>query len=100
MRGAASVNSPAWTSPDFNPPSAIPTSNATRRGRDGTFRWFVEEVGELAKAFRSRESATTSSTRLGDVLALAHFAREPRGRVLARSDRALLERLPALWRIP
>jgi len=26
------------------------------RGVDGTFRWFVEEVGELAKALRNRES--------------------------------------------
>jgi len=23
-----------------------------RRGRDGTFRWFVEEIGELARAMR------------------------------------------------
>ena len=24
----------------------------TRRGKDGTFRWFAEEVGELARALR------------------------------------------------
>ena len=27
------------------------------RGIDGTFRWFVEEVGELAKAIRSQDPA-------------------------------------------
>jgi NTP pyrophosphatase (non-canonical NTP hydrolase) len=27
----------------------------TTRGVDGTFRWFVEEVGELARAIRHRE---------------------------------------------
>lgn len=28
-----------------------------RRGSDGTFRWFVEEVGELARAIRKGEKA-------------------------------------------
>lgn len=27
------------------------------RGREGTFRWFVEEVGELARAIRKGEPA-------------------------------------------
>ena len=38
------------------------------RGRDGTFRWFVEEVGELAKAFRSGERDNIIHE-FGDVLA-------------------------------
>lgn len=29
----------------------------SRRGSDGTFRWLVEEVGELAKAMRQRDTA-------------------------------------------
>ncbi len=28
----------------------------SRRGLDGTFRWFVEEIGELAKAIRGEGS--------------------------------------------
>ena len=27
------------------------------RGLDGTFRWFMEEVGELARAMRTRDAA-------------------------------------------
>jgi NTP pyrophosphatase (non-canonical NTP hydrolase) len=29
----------------------------SRRGRDGTFRWLVEETGELARALRKGERA-------------------------------------------
>lgn len=29
----------------------------TYRGRDGTFRWLVEETGELARAMRRRDRA-------------------------------------------
>jgi NTP pyrophosphatase (non-canonical NTP hydrolase) len=35
---------------------------------DGTFRWFVEEVGEVAKALRDRDPAELTHE-LGDALA-------------------------------
>jgi NTP pyrophosphatase (non-canonical NTP hydrolase) len=38
------------------------------RGLDGTFRWMVEEVGELAKAFRRGDHAELTHE-VGDVLA-------------------------------
>ncbi len=39
-----------------------------RRGRDATFRWFTEEVGELAKAMRTGDQADREHE-FGDVLA-------------------------------
>jgi NTP pyrophosphatase (non-canonical NTP hydrolase) len=38
------------------------------RGADGTFRWFVEEVGEVAKALRARDPDELAHE-LGDALA-------------------------------
>jgi NTP pyrophosphatase (non-canonical NTP hydrolase) len=38
------------------------------RGVDGTFRWMVEEVGELAKAFRHGDRSELTHE-VGDVLA-------------------------------
>ncbi len=38
------------------------------RGADGTFRWMVEEVGELAKSLRSGD-AVDREHEVGDVLA-------------------------------
>jgi NTP pyrophosphatase (non-canonical NTP hydrolase) len=38
------------------------------RGRDATFRWLVEEVGELAKALRTGDRANLEHE-FGDVLA-------------------------------
>jgi NTP pyrophosphatase (non-canonical NTP hydrolase) len=38
------------------------------RGADGTFRWWVEEVGEVAKAMRAGEPADLQHE-LGDALA-------------------------------
>ena len=38
------------------------------RGADGTFRWFVEEVGEVAKALRDRDPGELRHE-LGDALA-------------------------------
>lgn len=38
------------------------------RGLDGTFRWMVEEVGELAKSFRRGDHAEMTHE-VGDVLA-------------------------------
>lgn len=40
----------------------------TARGLDGTFRWMVEEVGELAKSFRRGEHGELTHE-VGDVLA-------------------------------
>jgi NTP pyrophosphatase (non-canonical NTP hydrolase) len=39
-----------------------------RRGADGTFRWFTEEVGELARALRTGDRANLEHE-FGDVLA-------------------------------
>ncbi|MFB3882064.1 MAG: MazG nucleotide pyrophosphohydrolase domain-containing protein [Armatimonadota bacterium] len=36
---------------------AIYFAKDSARGLDGTFGWFVEEVGELARAIRTREAA-------------------------------------------
>ena len=38
------------------------------RGVDGTFRWWVEEVGEVAKALRQRDPAELEHE-IGDALA-------------------------------
>ncbi|HJP67138.1 MAG TPA: MazG nucleotide pyrophosphohydrolase domain-containing protein [Actinomycetota bacterium] len=50
---------------------AIRRTFATRdeaRGVDGTFRWFVEEVGEVAKAIRTGDRANLEHE-LGDAFA-------------------------------
>lgn len=39
-----------------------------RRGVDATFRWLIEEVGELARALRSRDPASLAEE-ISDVLA-------------------------------
>ena len=40
----------------------------SRRGRDGTFRWLAEEVGELARALRKQDRAGKEEE-FADVLA-------------------------------
>ena len=40
-----------------------------RRGVEGTFMWFMEEVGELAEALRGRRSLAETSAEFADVLA-------------------------------
>jgi NTP pyrophosphatase (non-canonical NTP hydrolase) len=40
-----------------------------RRGVEGTFMWFMEEVGELAEALRGRRSLPETSAEFADVLA-------------------------------
>lgn len=40
-----------------------------RRGVEGTFMWFVEEVGELSEALRGRPSLSEISAEFADVLA-------------------------------
>lgn len=39
-----------------------------QRGRDGTFRWLIEEVGELARAMRDRDPRVLREE-ISDVLA-------------------------------
>jgi NTP pyrophosphatase (non-canonical NTP hydrolase) len=41
----------------------------SRRGIDGTFMWFMEEVGELAAALRGREDLEITAAEFADVLA-------------------------------
>ena len=41
----------------------------SRRGIDGTFMWFMEEVGELAAALRGREETEVTAAEFADVLA-------------------------------
>ena len=40
-----------------------------RRGVDGTFMWFVEEVGELAAALRGGHAPADTAAEFADVLA-------------------------------
>ena len=40
-----------------------------RRGLEGTFMWFLEEVGELAAALRGRASRAETAAEFADVLA-------------------------------
>lgn len=48
----------------------------TARGRDATFRWLVEEVGELARALRTQDRANLE-LEFSDVLAwLASLANQ------------------------
>ena len=47
---------------------AIYGSRDRRRGRDGTFRWLVEEVGELARAMRDGDPQALREE-ISDVLA-------------------------------
>src|SRR5580658_6246032 len=41
----------------------------SRRGVEGTFMWFIEEVGELAEALRGGHSLADTSAEFADVLA-------------------------------
>jgi len=40
-----------------------------RRGVEGTFMWFMEEVGELAEALRGKHSHEATAAEFADVLA-------------------------------
>jgi len=44
-------------------------SKDSRRGIDGTFMWFMEEVGELAAALRGQMSHEHTAAEFADVLA-------------------------------
>ena len=41
----------------------------SRRGLEGTFMWFMEEVGELSAALRGRASPLETAQEFADVLA-------------------------------
>jgi NTP pyrophosphatase (non-canonical NTP hydrolase) len=41
----------------------------SRRGVEGTFMWFVEEVGELSEALRGRRPLEETAEEFADVLA-------------------------------
>jgi NTP pyrophosphatase (non-canonical NTP hydrolase) len=41
----------------------------SRRGVEGTFMWFVEEVGELSEALRGRRPREETAEEFADVLA-------------------------------
>jgi NTP pyrophosphatase (non-canonical NTP hydrolase) len=41
----------------------------SKRGVEGAFMWFMEEVGELAEALRGRRSHAETSAEFADVLA-------------------------------
>jgi NTP pyrophosphatase (non-canonical NTP hydrolase) len=41
----------------------------SRRGVDGTFMWFIEEVGELAEALRGQHTKEATAKEFADVLA-------------------------------
>jgi MazG nucleotide pyrophosphohydrolase domain len=57
-----------WTSPSSSTRSRRSTARDRARGVDGTFRWWVEEVGEVAKALRGGDPAALEHE-LGDALA-------------------------------
>jgi NTP pyrophosphatase (non-canonical NTP hydrolase) len=44
-------------------------SKDARRGVDGTFMWFMEEVGELSAALRDRGDSSNLALEFADVLA-------------------------------
>jgi len=66
---------------------AIYGARDRRRGVDGTFRWLIEEVGELARAVRNDDKKRLEEE-FGDVLAwtvsLASLCGVDAGRAIAR----------------
>jgi NTP pyrophosphatase (non-canonical NTP hydrolase) len=73
--------------------SAMRTTYLTRdtaRGRDATFRWLMEEVGELARAMRHDDRANLEHE-FGDVLAwlssLANLVEVDLAEAVARYER-------------
>ena len=64
-----------------------------RRGRDATFRWFTEEVGELARALRIDEDANLEHE-FGDVLAWLASLANLMGVDLARAAARYAEGCP------
>lgn len=64
-----------------------------KRGRDATFRWFAEEVGELAKALRRGEEAELEHE-FADVLAWLASLANLTGVDLARAAARYAEGCP------
>jgi NTP pyrophosphatase (non-canonical NTP hydrolase) len=71
----------------------------TTRGLDGTFRWMVEEVGELAKSFRSGDRSEIAHE-VGDVLAWLVSVANEAGVDLEDAVRRYAEGCPACGAIP
>jgi NTP pyrophosphatase (non-canonical NTP hydrolase) len=69
------------------------------RGLDGTFRWMVEEVGELAKSFR-RKDAAEMTHEVGDVLAWLASVANVAGVDLERAAGRYASGCPACGGIP
>jgi NTP pyrophosphatase (non-canonical NTP hydrolase) len=71
----------------------------TARGLDGTFRWMVEEVGELAKSFRGRDRSEVTHE-VGDVLAWLASVANVAGVDLEESVRRYASGCPTCGSIP
>jgi NTP pyrophosphatase (non-canonical NTP hydrolase) len=69
------------------------------RGVDGTFRWWVEEVGEVAKALRRRDPAELEHE-LGDALAWLISVANLTGVDLSRAMRRYADGCPRCGRSP
>jgi len=69
------------------------------RGRDGTFRWLTEEVGELARALRIGDRANLEHE-FGDVLAWLTSLANLEGVDLADAARRYAQGCPRCRRLP
>ena len=70
-----------------------------RRGLDGTFRWFIEEVGELAAALRD-EDKSIQAGEFADVLAWLSTLASLRGIELAEAVKKYSGGCPVCRAIP
>ena len=66
---------------------ALCGSKDAKRGIDGTFLWFMEEVGELASGLRGRDDTAKVATEFADVLAWLATLANIRGIDLAQAFR-------------
>lgn len=62
-------------------------SKDAKRGLDGTFLWFMEEVGELASGLRGGDDTAKVATEFADVLAWLATLANIRGIDLGRAFR-------------
>ena len=62
-------------------------SKDAKRGIDGTFLWFMEEVGELASGLRGQDDTTKVATEFADVLAWLATLANIRGIDLSKAFR-------------
>jgi NTP pyrophosphatase (non-canonical NTP hydrolase) len=69
------------------------------RGADGTFRWWVEEVGEVAKALRRRDPAELEHE-IGDALAWLASLASVAGVDLARAATRFERGCPRCGQVP